>query len=72
MESDFSNSAEDPVIVIGGSGVDLIGRLHGKLRAGTSNPANIRTSFGGVARNVAENLSRLGQRVSLVTAVGDD
>src|SRR3989304_126056 len=68
----FSPSPDSPVLVIGGSGVDLVGRLKGDLRAGTSNPANIRTSFGGVARNVAENLARLGRSVNLITAVGDD
>ncbi len=72
MDWEFSPSPEAPVIVIGGAGVDLIGRLKGELKPGTSNPANIRTSFGGVARNVAENLARLGQEVILVTAVGDD
>lgn len=72
MDRDFSHSSDNQVVVIGGAGVDLIGRLDGELRAGTSNPANIRTSFGGVARNVAENLARLGQQVCLVTAVGDD
>ena len=68
----ISPSPESPVLVIGGAGVDLVGRLKGELRAGTSNPANIRTSFGGVARNVAENLARLGCSVKLITAVGDD
>jgi pseudouridine kinase len=65
-------NGESPVLVIGGSGVDLIGRLKNELRPGTSNPANIRTSFGGVARNVAENLVRLGQPACLITAVGED
>jgi pseudouridine kinase len=32
----------------------------------------VRTSFGGVSRNVAENLARLGQPVSLITVVGND
>lgn len=72
MEPDSPHTNGELVLVIGGAGVDLIGRLHGELRAGTSNPAHIRTSFGGVARNVAENLARLGQNVSLITAVGDD
>jgi len=72
MDQDFSPAPEKPVIVIGGAGVDLIGRLEDDLVAGTKNPANIRTSYGGVARNVAENLSRLGQRTVLLTAVGDD
>jgi pseudouridine kinase len=72
MDLTLSPSANGSVIVIGGAGVDLIGRLEGDLRAGTSNPARIRTSFGGSARNVAENLARLGQSVILLTAVGDD
>jgi pseudouridine kinase len=65
-------SAEKPVLVIGGAGVDIVGRLKSELRTDTSNPAQIRYSFGGVARNVAENLARLGQPVRLMTAVGAD
>jgi pseudouridine kinase len=61
-----------PVLVIGAAGIDLVGRLKGDLRPGTSNPGQILSSFGGVARNVAENLARLGQAVSLITAVGQD
>ena len=72
MDQDFSPAPSNPVIVIGGAGVDLIGRLECELLPGTKNAANIRTSYGGVARNVAENLSRLGQRTILLTAVGDD
>jgi pseudouridine kinase len=72
LDREFSPSPENPVLVIGGAGVDLIGRLQGDLMSGTSNPANIRTSYGGVARNVAENLARLGQKSILITAVGDD
>jgi pseudouridine kinase len=61
-----------PVLVIGSAGIDLVGRSSEKIRYGTSNPAYVRTSFGGVARNVAENLARLGMDVNLITAVGDD
>jgi pseudouridine kinase len=43
-----------------------------KLVPGTSNPASQNESFGGVARNVAENLVRLGVPVGLITAVGTD
>jgi pseudouridine kinase len=66
----FDPEAEAPVLLIGAAGVDIVGRLEGKLESGTSNPAKIRFSFGGVARNVAENLARLGQPVRLITAVG--
>ncbi len=72
MMEDFSPSPEAPVLVIGTSSVDVVGRLTGELQPRTSNPAYIRTSFGGVARNVAENLARLGQPVTLLTVVGKD
>ncbi|OGO19678.1 MAG: hypothetical protein A2Z14_14855 [Chloroflexi bacterium RBG_16_48_8] len=61
-----------PVLVIGSSGIDLVGRASEEILHGTSNPGYVRMSFGGVARNVAENLARLGMEVFLITAVGDD
>jgi pseudouridine kinase len=72
MERIIPSSSDSPVLVIGAAGVDLVGRLKVDLQRATSNPSQIRSSFGGVARNVAENLSRLGQRVSLLTALGQD
>jgi len=68
----FSQSPDAPVLVIGGAGVDIVGRLKTELRLGTSNPGQIRSTFGGVARNVAENLARLGQSVKLISVVGKD
>lgn len=72
MNNGFVFSPDLPVLVIGGAGIDIVGRLKSELHPGTSNPALIRYSFGGVARNVAENLARLGLRVTLLTAVGED
>jgi pseudouridine kinase len=72
MTDSFSPNPEAPVLVIGGAGVDIVGRLKGDIHPGTSTAAQIRSSFGGVARNVAENLARLGQPVTLIAAVGDD
>jgi pseudouridine kinase len=63
---------EAPILVIGSAGLDIIGRADGDLHRGTSNPGRLRFSLGGVARNVAENLARLGSDVALITAVGDD
>lgn len=63
---------QGPVVVIGAAGMDVIGKLAGPLAAGTSNPGRLRMSAGGVARNVAENLARLGIQTELITAVGDD
>jgi pseudouridine kinase len=72
MSESFSPNPEAPAVVIGAAGVDIVGRIKIELRPGTSTPAQIRTSFGGVARNVAENLARLGHPVRLISVVGDD
>jgi pseudouridine kinase len=50
----------------------MVGRVKSDLIPHTSNPAQIRLSYGGAARNVAENLLHLGTQVTLLTAVGDD
>jgi len=68
----FISSPTAPALIIGAATIDMIGVLNEKLHTGVSNPAHIRFSFGGVARNVAENLARLGHAVALVSAVGDD
>jgi pseudouridine kinase len=60
------------VVVIGSSTLDMKGRPKSTLVSGTSNPGYIRVSPGGVARNVAENLARLGVPTVLLSAVGDD
>ena len=60
------------VIVIGAAGVDIKGRARGSLQRDTSNPSTIRFSLGGVARNIAENLARLGIHATLLSAVGID
>jgi len=64
--------ADRPVVAIGSAGLDIVGRAAEPLHMGTSNPAALRMSPGGVARNVAENLARLGTEVYLISAVGDD
>jgi pseudouridine kinase len=64
--------AKQRMICIGGAVLDR--KYHAKqdLIFETSNPMNGYRSFGGVARNVAENLVRLGTEVSFVSIVGDD
>jgi pseudouridine kinase len=63
---------EGHFLVIGSAGLDVVVRARKELRSGTSNPGKFRVSPGGVARNIAENLARLGEEVILLTAVGDD
>jgi len=62
----------EPVLVAGGANLDRLAKSLGPVVLGTSNPASVQESFGGVARNVAENLARLGVPVRLLTAVGED
>jgi pseudouridine kinase len=63
---------ERPIVCIGGATVDRTYQARAALAAATSNPVDGRRGFGGVARNVAENLARLGLDVALVTALGED
>jgi pseudouridine kinase len=60
------------VMCIGGANIDRKMRTLGPMQMGTSNPVSQHEAYGGVARNIAENLARLGLPVSLLCAVGDD
>lgn len=60
------------VLVLGGANMDISGSTAHPLVLSDSNPGRIRCAPGGVARNVAENLARLGNTTRLLTAVGDD
>jgi pseudouridine kinase len=60
------------VVVLGGANIDLKARSHGAVVAATSNPGTACLTAGGVGRNVAENLARLGTPVCLLTAIGND
>lgn len=61
-----------PIVVIGGANVDRKARSLAPLMPGSSNPVTMTRSFGGVARNVAEALARLGLPVRLLAATGAD
>ena len=60
------------VICIGGANVDRKYIVKDKLFMGTPNPTTSMQSIGGVARNIAENLGRLGHSVRLLTVAGND
>jgi pseudouridine kinase len=60
------------VCVIGGSNIDIEGYPNQKLLLGDSNPGVVKTSLGGVGRNIAENLTRLGIETKFLSVVGDD
>lgn len=60
------------ITVIGGVNVDITGRSVRPLKMADSNPAKVYLSAGGVGRNIAEDLFRLGADVLFMGAVGDD
>ena len=60
------------VICIGGANIDRKFHIKEKAQLGTSNPIYATQNAGGVARNIAENLGRLGLDVSLISACGTD
>ncbi|MTV37262.1 carbohydrate kinase [Duganella radicis] len=61
-----------PVLCIGAANLDRKLRTIAAMQLGTSNPATAEEVYGGVARNIAENLARLNLPTALLTAVGDD
>ncbi|MBN9889891.1 carbohydrate kinase [Salipiger abyssi] len=64
--------ASKRVVCIGGAVLDRKFRARQPLVRGTSNPAEGFHSYGGVARNVVENLALLGHETSFLSVVGDD
>ncbi|GAA4716587.1 carbohydrate kinase [Brevibacillus fulvus] len=63
---------ESTISCIGGANLDRKARSKEKVQLHSSNPVTISESCGGVARNIAENLGRLGCQTALFTCVGDD
>lgn len=60
------------IAVVGGLNMDLCGRSFAPLIPRDSNPGRVTMSPGGVGRNIAQNLTLLGQKVYLLTALADD
>ena len=64
--------SEKHVVVFGGCNVDISGRPYEHLDLYDSNPGAVELSPGGVGRNIAATIARLGIQTDLVTAFGDD
>jgi pseudouridine kinase len=60
------------IACVGGTSMDRRALTSGPLRPGTSNPVVSALKPGGVSRNVAEVLARLGCDVALFSIVGED
>ena len=59
-------------VVIGGANVDIVGRPSLALVASDSNPGRIYISPGGVARNIASNLSKMKVLTELIVPIGGE
>jgi pseudouridine-5'-phosphate glycosidase/sugar/nucleoside kinase (ribokinase family) len=66
------STARSQVVVMGGIVLDIVAKPDEELIPRTSNPATCRESDGGVGRNIAEVLGRLGAKPLLYSAVGND
>lgn len=63
---------EHKAILIGAAHIDRKAQAMEEIQLRTSIPIAMSVSFGGVARNIAENLSRLGVKTTILTAIGND
>lgn len=64
--------AQIKIAVVGGCNIDISATAYTPIIQHDSNPGFIKTTLGGVGRNIAENLARLGNPVFLVSTLGDD
>ena len=59
-------------VVVGCANIDICGKSFRSLIERDSNPGLVRISYGGVGKNIAHNLSLLGKKVYMLTAIGGD
>lgn len=60
------------ITVIGGSNIDYIGKSFNNIILKDSNPGTLKSYFGGVGRNIVENLALMKQNVNFLTCIGTD
>lgn len=63
---------EPYILVFGASVVDIFGFSSVNYRPYNSTPGNIKMSFGGVCRNIAENMARVGVNNKFISILGND
>ncbi len=68
----MANNTQPYALVFGVSIFDIIGFTNNNYRSNDSNPGKVKTSFGGVCRNIAENMARVGVNTKFISILGDD
>ncbi len=60
------------IYIIGGANIDIIASSDKELILRDSNIGKIELSYGGVGRNIGENLAYLGERVTFISCFAED
>lgn len=60
------------ICIIGGANIDIQGFSDNAIILNDSNPGKIEKGFGGVGRNITENLSHLNAKTKFIAPIGDD
>lgn len=68
----MSIKKEPYALVFGISIYDIFGFSYAEYRPYDSNPGKVKVSCGGVCRNIAENMSRVGIPTKFISILGDD
>lgn len=68
----MKNNHEAYNLVFGISIYDIFGFTASNYRSHDSNPGRVKVSFGGVCRNIAENMARVGATTKFISVLGND
>lgn len=66
------NEDKPYILVFGVSVYDIFGFASNNYKKRDSNPGKVKVSYGGVCRNIAENMARVGTNIKFISVVGDD
>ncbi len=66
------NENKPYILVFGASIYDIFGFTSNNYKSRDSNPGKVRVSYGGVCRNIAENMARVGTNLKFISIVGND
>ena len=68
----MTNPIHPYILVFGVSICDIIGFTKKNYRPFDSNPGSVKVSFGGVCRNIAENMAKINLNTKFISVIGDD
>lgn len=60
------------ILIVGATNIDIVAKSYNPLKLYEKNPGQSLFSYGGVARNICENLARLNLKLDFMTIIGED